>query len=736
LLSSCGSLELASAAYKFLLINRESTGMNRREVLKTMASGALLAGAPHSEATTSESSKKFQTRWTAIAPGVWKATLGTPEANTPVRARQIGPASEALHRLPLVNQPPIAVPTGSLGARGVELQLPLETDELMYGFGLQLMSFQQRSKKRTIRVNADPKVDSGDSHAPVPFYVTTRGHGILIDTFRHATFYCGEAVPRPEQAISQNALEVNTPQMMRVRDRQRVSRVLVEIPRCAGVDVYLFAGPELRTAVQRYNLYSGGGVLPPEWGLGFWYRPEMHLNAEQVLALGKEFRASGIPCDVLGLEPGWQTHAYSCTFAWDNNRFPNPQQFIRLANDLGFNINLWEHAFTHPASPIFSELLPYSGNFAVWDGLVPDFAGERARQIFGDYHGKALIDLGVSGFKLDECDNSDFTEGWSFPEHSSFPSGVDGEQMHAEFGLRYQDSILKQFEKRGKQTYSLVRSSGALAAPYPFVLYSDLYDHRQFIRALVNSGFSGLLWCPEVRDAASEEDLIRRLQSVMFSPLAMVNAWYIRNPPWEQIEREQNNAGNLSPDREQLQARCKEIISWRMQLLPYLHAAFATYQREGLPPFRALLMDYPDDPALAQVDDEYLLGDRLLVAPMFAGETERTVVLPKGDWHDLWTGASVAGGRKLTLTRETKDIPVYVKSGSVLPWASVSQHTGTQESRQLQVRVYGDGSLSWSAPESVGGLQLRWDKATGHGSVEQKGGSGPAFQITQWRQMS
>ncbi len=84
-----------------------------------------------------------------------------------------------------------------------------------------------------------------------------------------------------------------------------------------------------------------------------------------------------------------------------------------------------------------------------------------------------------------------------------------------------------------------MRSSGAFAAPYPFVLYSDLYDHRQFIRALVNAGFSGLLWCPEVRDAASEEDLIRRLQSVVFSPLAMVNAWYIRNPPWKQIERDQ-----------------------------------------------------------------------------------------------------------------------------------------------------------------------------------------------------
>lgn len=697
-----------------------------------MTSGALLTGGLNAESvSTPATADKRQSRWSSIAPGVWKATIGVPEAQTPVRARQIGPAHEGLRRLPAVNTPPLPAPIGSVVPRGVELELPLAAYELMYGFGLQLMSFQQRSKKRIVRVNADPKVDSGDSHAPVPFYATTRGYGVLVDTFRHAVFYCGEAHPRPEHAVSADSIEVNTPQMMRVRDRRQASRVLVEIPRCAGVDVYLFAGPELRTAVQRYNLYSGGGVLPPEWGLGFWYRPEMHLDAQQVLALGKEFRANKIPCDVLGLEPGWQTHAYSCTFAWDRHRFPDPRKFVRDAGDLGFRVNLWEHAFTHPASPIFSDLVSHSGDIGVWDGLVPDFAGDAARRVFGDYHGRALIDLGISGFKLDECDNSDFTEGWSFPDSSRFPSGVDGEQMHGQFGLRYQDAILKQFEQRGRPTYSLVRSSGALAAPYPFVLYSDLYDHRQFIRALVNAGFNGLLWCPEVRDAVSEEDLIRRLQSVVFSPLAMVNAWYIHNPPWKQIDRKQNNADRFSPGWERLQARCREIISWRMQLLPYLHAAFALYKSDGLPPFRALLMDYPDDPALAEVDDEYLIGDRMLVAPLFAGEPQRNVVLPPGRWHNLWTGVAVEGANRFTVAASEENIPVYVKTGSVLPWATVSQHTADANGRRLQVRVYGDGGLPWSAPKSVGGLRLTWNPVTGRGSTH----GNANFEVTEWKHL-
>jgi alpha-D-xyloside xylohydrolase len=707
--------------------------MNRRDMLKVLGSGAVVGGiAPTSQMLAQAGKQVHFSEWSLVAPGIWKSTLGVPELHTPVRSRQFSPDLNGLRELPSVDRAPLTLPRGSVTSRGVELELELASDELMYGFGLQMLSFQQRNKKRTIRVNADPKVDSGDSHAPVPFYVTTHGYGVLIDTFRHATFYCGETHPRPTQAASSSTPEVNTPEMMHARDRQLASPVMVEIPRSAGVDVYLFAGPQLRQAVQRYNLFSGGGVLPPEWGLGFWYRAEMHFDAPQVLALAKELRENGIPCDVLGLEPGWQTHAYSCTFVWERKRFPDPAGFLRAAQDMNFHVNLWEHAFTNPASPIFSALAPHSGDFGVWGGLVPDFAGEPARLVFGDYHGKALVDIGVSGFKLDECDNSDFTSGWSFPDNSKFPSGIDGELMHAQFGLRYQDTILDQFKQRGKSTYGLVRSSHALAAPYPFVLYSDLYDHRQFIRALVNAGFSGLLWCPEVRDARDEEDLIRRLQSVIFSPLAMVNAWYIRNPPWKQIDREKNNHDQFTEGWERLRDRCKEIISWRMSLLPYLQAAFAEYQRSGMPPFRALVMDYPDDPMLADVDDEYLIGDRLLVAPLFAGEAERKVVFPPGEWQYFWTGEAVSG-RTHTVPATMQNIPLYVKAGSLIPWAEIAQHTQVAEVHQITVRVYGDGHLGWSSPKNLGGLQLQWDSVARHGTFGQATGS--SFDVVGWKKI-
>src|SRR5207302_1295717 len=133
--------------------------------------------------------------------------------------------------LPKVDSCPIA-PTAAVTKRGVVLKLPLAANEMVYGLGLQLQSVSQRNTKKKLRVNADPKMDTGDSHAPVPFYVTTAGYGVLVDTARYATFYCGGS---------------------RRNGVQSPSKVTIEVPEAQGVDVYIFAGPTMREAVQRYN---------------------------------------------------------------------------------------------------------------------------------------------------------------------------------------------------------------------------------------------------------------------------------------------------------------------------------------------------------------------------------------------------------------------------------------------------------------------------------------------------
>ena len=704
---------------------------NRRQFGKGLVAGTALASVIRSTDTSAETvgQDKRDEHWQLVAPGTWKMTAGLPEAITPVTSRLVPASIAAMHRLPVPTGPIIEAPTASISQRGVLLALPLAPHEEIYGFGLQFFSVAHRGKKRSIRVNADPNKDTGDSHAPIPFYVSSRGYGILVDTARYATFYCGESRPKPTASAEEMPGGI-VPLYTKTLEDKNTSQVLVEIPIAQGIDVYLFGGPSMLDVVRRYNLFSGGGVLPPEWGLGFWYRAASNATENEIAALATEFRERDIPCDVMGLEAGWHSHAYSCTFSWNKLRFTQPESFVQGLKKQNFHVNLWEHAFIHPSSPLFEPMRDLAGNTAVWGGLVPDFQNPQARRVFGDYHRKHLIDIGIAGFKLDECDNSDFTGGWSFAELSQFPSGVDGEQMHSLFGLRYQRTLWDQFLERGQETYSLVRSSGALAAPYPFVLYSDLYDHRQFVRALVNSSFSGLLWCPEVRDAKSEEDLIRRLQTVVFSPLAMINGWYINNPPWKQLDRKKNNTNELSPNWEEVETRCREILGWRMQLIPYLRAAFARYASDGTPPFRALALDWPDLPEFAKTDDAWMVGDRLLVAPLFAGETGRKLTLPPGLWHDFWTGNTVAGGVVVEIAGNTRNIPVFVKSGAVLPLATVTNSTSDTKSNELQVRIFGDGSLPFLLETPAGKLQIAWSAIKGSGSVKQ--GGNERYSISNW----
>ena len=670
---------------------------------------------------------------TEVLPGVWRVTLGQPEAITPTSTRHYSPAVEGLAALPKTEGCPVTV-SGELTARGFLVRIPLVPDELIYGLGLQLQSFQQRGLKKKLRVNADPVMDTGDSHAPVPFYVTTAGYGVFIDTARYATFYLGNkvsapATPRDLPADDSNDGWNGVPKYEQ-KGIGKPSDVYIEVPHAKGVDVYIFAGPWLKQAVQRYNLFSGGGAIPPRWGLGFWYRTQTKFSQRDVLELASEFRDRRIPCDVIGLEPYWQSHAYSSSYKWSKH-FPDPAAMLKKLTSQHFRLNLWEQAFVHPSSPIYPEILKYSGDYEVWGGVVPDFLTAEGRKIFADYHEKTHVELGVSGYKADECDNSDLTGNWSFPEISQFPSGADGEQMHQLFGLRYQDAIQSVFEKRQQRTYGLVRSSGALAAPYPYVIYSDLYDHRKYIRGLAQSGFSGLLWTPEVRDASGgPNELVRRMQAVAFSPLAMVNAWYLKNPPWKQVNRSENNSDIFADDWEKAESQCRDVIELRMKFIPYLQAAFTRYHREGLPPFRAIVMDYPHDGEAQTVDDEYLMGDNLLVAPIIigsrgsrgSGEASRSVYLPEGDWYDFWTGECFTGKRRITVKVPLDRIPLFVKGGTILPLAKPTLHTDDPSSWHLTVQVYGDGSRTARLFEDDGTftpampeVRLEWDavKKTG-----------------------
>lgn len=692
-----------------------------------------------------------------VAPGIWRIRFGQVEPFTPVTMRQDAPASstKALAALPAGELPfPATAIRFRTLTRGCAVDLPMDKSEQIFGFGLQMLALNHTDKRLTIRTS-DQQPDfpgygdggSGDSHAPVPFYVSSRGYGVLVDTLRYVSFYCGN-LARAETAVTDTrpavAPDDSVEELYRIRKlAQQV--MCIDVPLARGVDIYVMAGPTPMAAVQRYNLFSGGGCLPPLWGLGMYYRAHSQSNAAQVLKFAKDFRESHIPCDNFGLEPGWHSASYSCSFTWDHRRWPDPEGFIKSMTDMNYKLNLWEHAFTHPSSPLYGPLKPFSGDYLVWNGLVPDFATPQAREIFGGYHERELVRKGIAGFKIDECDNQPLSASpWSFPERSVFPSGLDGEQMHAMLGLLHQRMFDAIYRRNNLRTYGKVRASHALASPMPYVLYSDVYDHRDYVRGTVNSGFSGLLWNPEVRQTNSLEDLYRRTQTSVFSAQAVMDAWFLRNPPWRQIDKAKNNRGELLPNWKESEAVCRKLFELRMSLIPYLYSAFAGYRETGVPPLRALVMDYPDDAKTWKVDDEYMMGKSLLVAPLFAGKSKRSVYLPKGEWYDFWTHEKHEGSQKIEVEKGIEQIPVFVRGDSLLPLAKPIEYITPETCFEITVHVFGSRPAPFTLYEDDGvsydferGKQnrigLTWE--AGKGAEKKSGGyTGPArYKILAWK---
>jgi len=697
---------------------------------------------------------------TEIASGIWRVRFGTPERFTPDSIREKQPDIAGIARLP--QSTPLPFKPEDISCRVTSMRTVVyvpcdEPENEIYGFGLDPGAYAQKGLRKWLGVCASVMGKTGAGHAPMPFWLSTKGYGVYVDTAHTTTVHVARLSPKEKTgektvaASEQTEVKTSTADLYAARKAVGKTSVVVEIPgNTTGVDVYVFAGPTMREAVERYNLFSGGGCMPPMWGLGMRYRNFGGADQERVMNLAKAMRAMRIPCDVLGLEPGWQSASYSCSLTW-SNRFPKPDEMITSLKDMGFRVNLWEHAYIHPSSPIFQSLKDHSGDNLVWRGLVVDFADPVAFNLFSDFHGTTLIDHGISGFKADECDNQPITDctPFNFPSSTVFPSGIDGEQMVQLYGYYYQRSINSAYKQRNLRTWGEVRASTALAAPLPFTLYSDAYEFDHYLRQLVNASFAGLMWSPEVRDAKSYDELMNRIAMSSFAPQMCLDMWFMPHPLWEQYREGDNKAGKLLPVEEQqrIADRLREIVGLRYSLLPYLYAAFHRYRTEGLPPVRSLLLDFPDDPALRTVDDQFMFGDSLLVAPFKDNSKTRKVYLPKScNWIELKTSALFDGGQTITVSGQPGDVPLFVRENSLLPWAEPVEFVGKDTIFELTVKVFGNSPTPFTLVEDDGetndferGVQnlltLSWEKDKG--AVAKKGNfPGSRCHINRWEKIA
>lgn len=608
-----------------------------------------------------------------VAPGVFRASVGDPEEFGLLHVAGGKSLDEALAKLGDAELPDdAAAASARVTPRSTSLRFPLAADEDVYGLGLDFDRVRQNGTIHHLHVDHWGG-EAGRTHAPVPLWISSRGYGVLVDSARYLDVWVGTGL----------RAESDAPPPIRDRTTDRAwdphppgDSVEVLVP-AAGARVYVFAGPTPLDAVRRYVLFTGGGVLPPTWGLGFVHRTPTGYGADDVRREVREFEEHGFPLSVIGLEPGWQSHAYPCSLTWDEGRFPEPAALLdELLEEHGVRANLWMNPYVLPGSPLAESLADHRGSHRVWNGEVIDFEVPEARELYVEHLTRETIERGASGFKLDEVDGFDR---WLWPDVAAFPSGLDAEQIRQTYALRMTRMLDEAYRARDQRTWGLVRASNAGGSRLPFVLYNDHYSHRDFITALCNASFTGLLWTPEVRSSGSSEEWLRRMQTVCFSPLAMLNAWSSGTKPWtfEDVEDE-----------------VREATTFRTQLWPYLYTAFAMYRFEGTPPVRAMPLvegwSQAGEPAQrrARLADQFVVGPDLLVAPLFAGEASRDVLLPAGRWYDYYTGAFVGDGEQIRVQPPDHRIPLFVRDGGVM-------------------FLDADGALSFEGDAPIA-LEVRW----------------------------
>jgi alpha-D-xyloside xylohydrolase len=265
-------------------------------------------------------------KWTEVAPGVWKTIVGHPEAFDLFKAADIKPNVEAIAQIAKSDFPfSKDLVVGIIADGQTQLRFPLEREEQLFGFGLNFKTIHQRGRIMQLHVDHYGGKDDGRTHAPVPFYVSSRGYGVFINSARYIKVWAGSGV-RKDSPNAPEPKDRNTDKTWTARPYS--DAVEIQVP-AGGVEVFVFAGPTALDAVRRYNLYNGGGALPPRWGLGFSHRVPKLFDAAQTLAEAKEFSQRGFPLDVIGLEPGWQSKSYPCSFSWDKNTVSRPSQVCK-----------------------------------------------------------------------------------------------------------------------------------------------------------------------------------------------------------------------------------------------------------------------------------------------------------------------------------------------------------------------------------------------------------------------
>jgi alpha-D-xyloside xylohydrolase len=494
----------------------------------------------------------------------------------------------------------------------------------------------------------------------VPFHLSSAGYGLLVDTTRRVRYDLGA-----ESAAS--------------------GQVAVDGDRAAFVFVY---GPDFGDVLSTYTALTGRPRRPPKWSFGVWMSRLGYESRAQLESITDRLRAESIPCDVVHLDPFWMRERQSTDLVWDTEQFPDPPEMIDRLHDRGFHLSLWEHPHVPVGTDAFREAA--EAGYFVEDGTGKPYVMDRTCQ--GDYRGaivdftdpdavawwqgkhRRLLEMGVDTFKTDY--------GEYVPEDAVFANGRSGTAEHNLYPYRYNEAVYRAVEDyRGPEdTLLWSRAAWTGSQRYPVHWGGDPQTSFVGMAAALKGGLSASLsgfgyWSHDIggfRGEPTTDVYVRWAQFGLLSSHARCHGTTPREP-WA--------FGEEALDVFRRYARL------RYRLLPYLYSVADETARTGLPTVRPLVLAYQDDPAVADLDDQFLLGPNLLVAPVFAGDTTRSVYLPDGEWVDWWTDERYDGGRRVEVAAPLDRLPLFVRAGGVVPMREATETVQAGTPAELDLRA-------------------------------------------------
>ena len=576
-------------------------------------------------------------------------------------------------------------PGSGLSLAGSEFRIAkqLQVEDHVYGFGEKTGRLDKRGWQlggyNYVMWNSDtPAYDSSTDplYVDIPFFLVLRGgraHGLFLDNTSRSFFDVG---------------------------RERAN-LLTFGADSGDVDYYFINGPDPGKVIQRYTALTGRMPLPPLWSLGYQQCRWSYYPEARVRLLADTFRQRHVPADGIWLDIHYMQDYKP--FTWNHDRFPNPEKMISDLGAQGFHLVTILDG--HP--PVLKGYAPYdegvTGNYfvknpdgsiyegGVWPGncAFPDFSKPATREWWGGLY-KSLLDVGVAGIWNDMDEPSVFSTPYgTMPENVIFDNEgepADSRDMHNLFGQLMSRSTFEGLSRLqpDKRAFVLTRSTFAGGQRYAAVWNGDATADwstlRQSVSMLLGLGVSGMPFVgSDIGGFArmpSAELCTRWLQTAVFYPFMRMHT---------SIETPDKEPWSFGP---QFEAINKRAIELRYELLPYIYNVMQRASETGLPALRPLFLDFPNDGRAAGIDDEFLFGSDLLVAPvLWEGADSRDVYLPAGDWFDYWTGRHFNGNSDISIPVTLDSIPIFVRGGGFIFRQPVVQYTGKMPGNPLKVLV-------------------------------------------------